>query len=143
MPTTFQSLNLDDAGGIIEAGLAKAAALGVPCSIAVVDAGGHLIGFARRDGAMTGSAELAINKAFSARIFNNSTGVLGKLARPDAELYGIQQSHGGRVVIFGGGVPVRLDGTVIGAVGVSGGTVMQDIEIANMAHASVFGNGNA
>ncbi len=137
MPDTFESLNLADARRMIDAGLATAEAAGVRCSIAVVDAGGNLIAFLRQDGAMTGSAELAINKAYSARVFNNSTDVLGKLAQPGAELFGIQHSHAGKVVAFGGGSPVRYNASIIGAVGVSGGSVEQDMEIADMAQIAV------
>lgn len=139
MPDTFQSLNLGDARRMIDAGLVRAEAVGIPFSIAVIDAGGDLIAFVRQDGAMTGSAELAINKAYSARIFNNTTDVIGKLAQPGTALFGIQHSHAGKVVIFGGGSPVRYNGSIIGAVGVSGGSVEQDIEIADTAQAVISG----
>lgn len=79
---------------------------------------------------MSGSAERAINKAFAAQILNNRTNVLAALAQPGAELFGIQHSHGGRVVVFEGGIPIRFDGQTIGAIGVSGGTVAKDIIIA-------------
>ena len=130
MTTKFENLTLVDAMRAIQAAVAKADAFRVPCSVAVVDAGGHLLGFARQDDAMPGSAELAINKAYTARIFNNSTEALGRIAQPGAELYGIQQSHAGRVVMFGGGLPICIGGVVVGAVGVSGGSVAQDVEIA-------------
>lgn len=139
MPDTFESLNLADARRMIDAGLVRAKTVGAPFSIAVVDAGGDLIAFLRQDGAMTGSAELAINKAYSARIFNNTTDVLGRLAQPGAALFGIQHSHAGKVVIFGGGIPVQYNGSIIGAVGVSGGSVEQDTEIADTAQAAVSG----
>ncbi|TDK39681.1 heme-binding protein [Rhizobium deserti] len=137
MPYSFTSLSLADARSALDAGLAVAEALGVPCSIAIVEASGQLIGFARPDKAMLGSAELAINKAFTAAIFQNSTEAIGRLATPGAELYGIQNSHAGRVVIFGGGIPILIGGKVVGAIGVSGGTVAQDIEIANAAQANL------
>nr|WP_159949482.1 heme-binding protein [Rhizobium sp. 18065] len=131
MPNTFESLNLLDAKNIVEASLARANALKIACSVAVVDAGGFLLAFARQDDAMVGSVELAINKAYTALIFRNSTEAVGKLAQPAAELYGIEHSHAGKVVIFGGGIPVLLNGTVIGAIGVSGGSVAQDIDVAS------------
>jgi uncharacterized protein GlcG (DUF336 family) len=140
MPNIFESLNLEDARCMIDAGLVRAEAVGVRCSIAVVDAGGNLLAFLRQDGAMTGSVELAINKAYSARIFNNTTDALGKLAQPGVELFGIQHSHAGRVVAFGGGIAVRYNGSVVGAVGVSGGSVQQDIDIADMAQVAVCGS---
>ncbi len=130
MPMLQETLELEDAELAITAALAHAETLGVDCSVAVVDAGGHLIAFARRDNARIGTVELAINKAFSARIFDVSTEVLGELAVADGELRGIQHSHGGRSVIFGGGLPIQSNGKTIGAVGVSGGSVQQDVEIA-------------
>ncbi|UWU24234.1 heme-binding protein (plasmid) [Rhizobium sp. CB3171] len=121
---------LTDAQQMITSAIAAARALNVPCSIAIVDASGQLLSFARQDGAMAGSVQLAIDKAFTARIFNSRTDVLNALAQPGAELYGIQHSHGGRVVVFGGGIPIREDGRTVGAIGVSGGTVAEDIAIA-------------
>lgn len=79
---------------------------------------------------MSGSAELAINKAFTAQIFDTRTDALAALAQPGAELFGIQHSHGGRVVVFGGGIPIRFAGEAIGAIGVSGGSVAEDVAIA-------------
>lgn len=130
MSTTVPAMLLSDARQMIERCIAAAGALDVVCSIAIVDASGHLLSFVRQDGAIVGSAELAIDKAFTAHIFNNRTEVLGALAQPGAELYGIQHSHGGRIVVFGGGIPIRFEGRNIGAIGVSGGTVAEDIAIA-------------
>ncbi|MEY9560141.1 uncharacterized protein GlcG (DUF336 family) [Sinorhizobium fredii] len=118
---------------MIERSIAAARALDVLCSIAVVDSSGHLLSFIRQDGAMAGSAELAIDKAFTVHIFNNRTDALNALAQPGAELYGIQHSRGGRAVVFGGGIPIRFEGQTIGAIGVSGGTVAEDITIARAA----------
>jgi uncharacterized protein GlcG (DUF336 family) len=83
-----------------------------------------------------GSVELAISKAVTARMFDKPTALLAELAQPGAPLYGIQQAHSGRVVIFGGGVPVMLEGVIVGAVGTSAGTVEQDIMVANAAVAA-------
>lgn len=136
MPMFQETLTLEDAELAIKATLAHAEILGVACSVAVVDAGGHLLAFARRDHARIGTVELSINKAFSARMFDITTDALGELAKPGAELHGIQHSHGGRSVIFGGGMPIRSNGTTIGAVGVSGGSTRQDIELASIAAAA-------
>ncbi|MBY3416320.1 heme-binding protein [Rhizobium laguerreae] len=133
MPMLQETLGLDDAAMAVKAALAQAEVLGVACSVAIVDAGGHLIAFARRDRARIATVELAINKAFSARIFDTGTAELGALAKPGAELYGIQHSHDGRSIIFGGGLPIRSNGMTIGAVGVSGGSVQQDVDIASAA----------
>ncbi|MGL4236653.1 GlcG/HbpS family heme-binding protein [Tabrizicola sp.] len=133
MSSPLANISLSDARQMVEKSVAAARALGVPCSIAVVDASGHLLCFARQDGAITGSAELAINKAFTVQIFNTRTDTLNALAQPGAELYGIQHSHGGRVVVFGGGIPIQYEARAIGAIGVSGGTVAEDIAIAEAA----------
>jgi uncharacterized protein GlcG (DUF336 family) len=118
---------------MLRAGEDAAAAIGVPYNIAVVDAGGHLVAFARQDGALIGSIDLAIGKAVTARLFNKTTSLLAQLAQPGAPLFGIQETNAGRVVIFGGGVPVMFDGTIIGAVGASAGTIEQDIAVAEAA----------
>jgi uncharacterized protein GlcG (DUF336 family) len=75
----------------------------------------------RQDGALIGSIDLAINKAYTARIFDISTATLATLAQPSGPLYGIQHSNRGSVVIFGGGIPVWRDGVIIGAIGTSAG----------------------
>src|SRR5262249_48683333 len=133
MPRTYISLTLEDAKRMLSAAEAKAASLGIPYCVAVVDAGGHLLAFLRQDGALIGSIDLAIDKATSARIFDKSTSDLATLAQPGKPLFGIQESNKGKVVIFGGGVPVVLDGTIVGAVGASAGTVEQDIAVAEAA----------
>jgi uncharacterized protein GlcG (DUF336 family) len=103
----------------------------------VVDAGGHLVAFLRQDGALLGSINLALGKAVTARIFDKKTSELATLAQPGRPLFGIQESNEGKVVIFGGGVPVILDGTIVGAVGASAGTVEQDIAVAEAAIAAL------
>ncbi|PDT26383.1 cobalamin adenosyltransferase [Rhizobium sp. L9] len=130
MSTTVATILLSDAQQMIERSIAAARSLDLACSIAVVDSSGHLLSFIRQDGAMAGSAALAIDKAFTAHIFNKRTDALNALAQPGAELYGIQHSHGGRVVVFGGGIPIQFEGRTIAAIGVSGGTVAEDIAIA-------------
>jgi uncharacterized protein GlcG (DUF336 family) len=133
MPTAFETLTLADAKRLLNAGEAKADEFAIPYNIAVVDAGGQLLSFTRQDGAMTGCVDLAINKAYSTCAFDKPTHVLGELAQPVAELFGIQHSNAGKVVIFGGGIPIRRNGVVIGAIGASGGTVAQDIAVATTA----------
>ena len=107
-------------------------------NIAVVDAGGNLTAFARMDGAWMGSIDIAINKAFTSRAFDISTKELGKLSQPGQDFFGIHVSNHGRVMIFAGGVPIKHDGRVIGAIGVSGGAGKQDQEVAE-AGAEAFG----
>ncbi len=133
MPRTIESLTLADAKRMIEAAETTADALGIPYNVAIVDAGGHLVAFSRQDGALIGSIDLAINKAYTARIFDNPTATLATLAQPSAPLYGIQHSNRGRIVIFGGGIPVWRNNVIIGAVGTSAGTVEQDVAVAEAA----------
>ncbi|MDR6951144.1 uncharacterized protein GlcG (DUF336 family) [Ancylobacter sp. 3268] len=137
MPRTVDTLTLADAKQMLGAGEAKAASLGIPYNIAVVDAGGALIAFTRQDGALAGSIDLAIGKAKTARMFDKATDYLAELAQPGAPLFGIEQSNGGNVVIFGGGLPVTVDGQIVGAVGTSAGSVEQDIAVAEAAAAAI------
>lgn len=137
MPRSLVSLTLADAKFMLEAAEAKAVSLGIPYNIAVVDAGGALIAFLRQDGALAGSIDLAIGKAKTARMFDKTTAYLAELAQPGAPLFGIEQSNGGQVVIFGGGLPVRIGGHIAGAVGTSAGSVDQDIAVAEAAVAAV------
>jgi uncharacterized protein GlcG (DUF336 family) len=122
---------------MLSAAEAKATSLGIAYNIAVVDAGGHLVAFLRQDGALIGSIDLAIDKAMTARIFEKKTSELATLAQSGKPLFGIQESNSGKVVIFGGGVPIMSEGNVIGAVGTSAGTVEQDIEVAQAAVAAL------
>jgi len=116
LPRTYSSLTLEDAKQMLSAAEAKAASLGIPYCVAVVDAGGHLVAFVRQDYALIGSVDLAIGKATTARIFDKTTADLATLAQPGKPLFGIQERNAANVVIFGGGVPVVLDGTIVGAV---------------------------
>ena len=133
MPRSYESVSLAEAKRMLSAAEEKAASLGIAYNIAVVDAGGHLIAFVRQDGALIGSVALAIDKAVTARIFDKTTACLASLAQPGKPLFGIQDSNGGKVVIFGGGVPIIFNGNIIGAVGASAGSVEQDIEVAEAA----------
>lgn len=137
MPRSCETLTLEDAKKMLSAAEAKATSLGIAYNIAVVDAGAHLIAFLRQDGALIGSIDLAIDKAVTARIFDKTTSELATLAQSGEPLYGIQESNAGKVVIFGGGMPVVSNGNVIGAVGTSAGTVEQDIEVARAAIAAL------
>jgi uncharacterized protein GlcG (DUF336 family) len=137
MPRIYESLTLEDARRMLSAAEARAANLGIAYNIAVVDAGGHLIAFLRQDGALIGSIDLAIDKAVTARIFDKATSDIAALAQSGKPLFGIQESNAGKVVIFGGGIPVFSNGTIIGAVGASAGTVEQDVEVAQAAIAAL------
>jgi uncharacterized protein GlcG (DUF336 family) len=124
------SVTLEKAQMIVEAARRKAEEINVPMNIAVVDAGGNLTAFARMDGAWLGSIDIAQNKAYTARAFDMSTKELGAASQPNQPLFGIHASNQGRLIIFAGGIPLTDGETVIGAIGVSGGSVEQDQEVA-------------
>jgi uncharacterized protein GlcG (DUF336 family) len=137
MPRSHDTFTLEDAKRMLAAAEAKATSIGQPYNVAVVDAAGHLLAFVRQDGALIGSIDLAIDKATTARLCDRSTAELAKLSQPCAPLFGIDQTNAGRVVIFGGGIPVIIDGRIVGAVGTSAGTVEQDIAVAVAALAGL------
>ena len=120
MPIHIATLTLADAKQIIAAGEAAADEIGVPYNLAVVDAGGNLIAHVRQDGAWIGSIDIAIHKAWTARAFDMSTEDLSKLAQSGKPLFGINSTNHEKVVIFGGGVPIKVGDAVIGGVGASG-----------------------
>src|SRR5271167_4464625 len=128
-------MTMEKAQGIIGAGIVKAKEIGQPMNIAVVDAGANLTAFARMDGAWLGSIDIAINKAFTARAFDITTRDLGSNSQPGNQFFGIHTSNHGRVMIFAGGVPLKVDGQVVGAVGISGGSGEQDQAVAEAAAA--------
>jgi glc operon protein GlcG len=127
-------LNLSGAEKIIAAAKRKATALGVKVNIAVVDDGGHLLAFARMDGARPASAATAQTKAVTAATFRQETGTLPAKGEPDVllnlSLQNAAAASGGKITTLKGGVPVVIDDQVIGAVGVGGGTGEQDAEVA-------------
>lgn len=124
-------LNLAGAEAVLEAAKKKATAMGLKCNIAVVDDGGHLLAFARMDGARPASAATALTKAVSAATFRQETGPLPAKGEPDVLLsLSIQTASGGKITTLKGGVPIVIDGQVVGAVGVGGGTGEQDAEVA-------------
>ncbi|ADL07332.1 cob(I)yrinic acid a,c-diamide adenosyltransferase [Thermosediminibacter oceani] len=131
------SMDLETSLKMIEKAEKKAKEIGRPVCVAVVDAGGGLVAFHRMDGALPVSAELAVNKAFTAVMLRMETSRLSKLARPEGELYGINTACGGRIVTFGGGIPVFYGKILAGGIGVSGGTVEEDEIIAKAGLAAV------
>ncbi|MGH2992302.1 MAG: GlcG/HbpS family heme-binding protein [Solirubrobacterales bacterium] len=125
-----EGVTLSAAQDVVEAARKKAEEIGVPMNIAVVDAGNNLTAFARMDGAWLGSIDIAQNKAYTARSFDMSTQELAPLAQPNQPLFGIHASNQGQLIIFAGGIPLKSGDAVIGAIGVSGGSVEQDHEVA-------------
>jgi uncharacterized protein GlcG (DUF336 family) len=139
MPRPIFSLDLSDARRIIAAGERKATEMRIAYNIAVVDAGGGLVAHVRMDGAWLGSVDIAINKAWTALAFDTSTEDLARMTQSGQQGFGLNTTNGSRVVIFGGGIPIKLDGAVIGAVGASGGSVEEDVAVARAALAGFSG----
>ena len=123
-------VTLQDARRVIDAAEQQATKIGQPMNIAVADAGGNLVAHVRMDGAWMGSVDISIKKAWTARAFDIETKALAKLAQPGEDFFGIHASNDGRVMIFAGGIPLKRDGKVVGAIGVSGGSGKQDHEVA-------------
>jgi ATP:cob(I)alamin adenosyltransferase len=136
-PATIACYDLASLKLMAEAAEAKAAELGVPIVFAGVDAGGNLMLLHRMADSLLGSIDIAINKAFTSAAFKLPTSALKDASTPAGELHGIQNSNDGRVVVFGGGLPVFLDGRIAGGIGVSGGTVDEDVRIVTHAISAV------
>lgn len=129
-------VTLADARRVIAAAEKKAAEIKQPMNIAVVDGGGNLVSHARMDGAWIGSIDISINKAFTSRAFDISTKDLATHSQSGGQFFGIHVSNGGRIMIFAGGIPLKKDGKVVGAIGVSGGSGEQDHSVAEAGAAA-------
>jgi uncharacterized protein GlcG (DUF336 family) len=128
--TQKMNISLEQAQALIAAAQLKAKEIGVPMNVAVVDAGANLKAFVRMDNAWLGSVDIAIKKAKTARFFDMETGAIGGLSQPGGPLYNIEVSNGG-LISFPGGIPIKSAGEIVGAIGVSGGSVEQDHEVAS------------
>ena len=135
-PTEISQVTLKDARSILAAAEKRAVEIGQPMNVAVVDSGGNLVAHERMDGAWIGSIDISINKAFTARAFDISTKDLAENAQPGQQFFGIHASNQGRVMIFAGGIPLKKNGHVVGAVGVSGGSGEQDQAVAKAGAAA-------
>ncbi len=132
-----KDIGLDQANAALEAAIKKAEEIGTTMDIAVVDVGGNLKAFARMDGAWLGSIDISMKKAKTARMFDMNTGEIGKLSQPGQPLFQIEVSNGG-LITFPGGVPIKTaDGTIIGAIGVSGSSVENDHTVADAGAAAL------
>lgn len=129
-------IKLADARRVIAAAEKKAQEIGQPMNIAVVDGGGNLVAHVRMDKAWVGSVDISINKAWTARAFDISTKQLSEFSQSGGQFFGIHASNHGRVMIFAGGIPLKLDNEVVGAIGVSGGMGAQDQAVAEAGAAA-------
>src|ERR1700759_19297 len=123
-------VTLADARRMIAAAEKKAAEIGQPMNIAVVDGGGNLVAHVRMDKAWMGSIDISIKKAWTSRAFDIATKDLAGHSQSGGQFFGIHASNHGRVMIFAGGIPLKRDGHVVGAIGVSGGSGDQDHAVA-------------
>ncbi len=114
------------AHAIMKACITKAYEIGKPMVVTIVDDGGNLKSMMRMDGAIKGSIDISNNKAYTAAFFKAATEDIGKLSGPGKDLYGIEISNRGKVVTFPGGMPLVLNGEVIGGLGISGGSIEED-----------------
>ena len=122
-------ITLAQAQVLVETAMKKATEIDTLMNIAVVDAGGNLKAFARMDGAWLGSIDISMRKARTARFFDMNTGDVGALSQPGGPLYNIEVSNGG-LITFPGGIPLRLNGEIVGGIGVSGSSVENDHAVA-------------
>jgi len=126
----MSQVRLEDARRVIAAAEKKAAQIGQPMNIAVADEGGNIVAHVRMDGAWIGSIDISQKKAYTSRAFDISTKDLATHSQSGQQFFGIHASNNGKIMIFAGGIPLKLDGRVLGAIGVSGGSGDQDHVVA-------------
>jgi len=130
-------IQLEDARRIIAAAEKKAEQIGQPMNVAVVDEGGNLIAFERMANAWLGSIDIAQKKAWTSRAFDITTKDLGANSQSGDQFFGIHASNNGKVMIFAGGIPLKQNGKVVGAIGISGGSGEQDHAVAEAGAAAL------
>lgn len=135
-PASPARMTLERAEAVVAAARAEAERIGQPMNIAVVDAGGHLVAFARMDGSIFASIDISQRKAYTSAAMKLPTGALKDATQPGAPLFGLEHSSGG-LVTFAGGIPLPgPDGEPLGAIGVSAGSVEQDQQVAEAGAAA-------
>jgi uncharacterized protein GlcG (DUF336 family) len=127
---TIKRLDINEARALIAGARVRADDIGVPMCIAITDESGNLIAFERMDGGKVTSSTIAIDKSFTASAAKKATHEYGAASQPGAPAYGIATAIGGRLMVVGGGLPVIVDGAVVGGIGVSSGTPAQDQDVA-------------
>lgn len=132
-----EAMSLKLAVALIEMVEEKALEMDMRVVIAVSDASGRPVAVHCMDGAYHGSFDVALNKTYTSTAFQMSTKELSRLCQPGQDLYGLQFSNEGKVMILGGGEPLMVGETMIGALGVSGGTAAQDTELAAYGRAKL------
>ena len=127
---TIKRLDVAEARLLIEGAAVKAREIGVPMCIAIVDESGNLIAFERMDGGKITSVTIAQDKAFTAAAAKKATHEYNAVNVPGSLAFGIHTEVGGRISSVGGGLPVVVDGEVVGGIGISSGTPQQDMDCA-------------
>jgi uncharacterized protein GlcG (DUF336 family) len=138
-PTASQAagLTLAVARAIVAAVQDAARDMSVAMTCAVVDSGDQLVAFERMDGADLVGITLARDKAFTALTNRMATRDLAPLVQPGTEFYGYDSVAAGRTIVFAGGLPLEIEGVLVGAVGVSGGDSAQDQRAAEAGVAAL------
>nr|WP_116232935.1 heme-binding protein [Paenibacillus sp. VMFN-D1] len=129
----MMKMTLDLAKMLLEAAEKKAKEMGLAEDIAIVDDGANLVAFHRMDHARIGGIDIAQNKAWTSVALQMPTSNLTRTAQPGQPSFGINTTNQGRVVILGGGIPLKAGDVIIWGIGVSGGTSEQDIQVAEAA----------
>ena len=127
---TIKRLSLEDARVLIAGARAEAEKIGVPMCIAITDESGQMIAFERMDGGKITSTIIAQDKAYTAAGAKRTTESYGTASQPGSPAYGINSAIGGRLLVVAGGLPVIVDGDVVGGIGLSSGTPAQDTQCA-------------
>ena len=125
-----QDMSLELAKTLAQRVEEKAAQMGVKAVIVVMNSGANPVLVHCMDDSFIASYDVAFNKAYTVVGLKISTIELKKLAQPGGSLYGVQNTNGGRIVIFGGGEPLMAGGRIVGGLGVSGGTEEEDTALA-------------
>lgn len=107
--------------------------MNLPQCIAVTDESGNLLTFDRMDGGKVSSISIAIDKAFTAAVAKKGTHIYNELCQPGKPTFGIHITNGGHFCIIGGGLPVTVNGEIVGGIGISSGTAEQDVQVAQAA----------
>ena len=123
-------MRLEDASRVISAAEKKAGEIGHPMNIAVADEGGNFVAHIRMDNGWIGSIDIALKKPYHSRAFEIETKELAKHAQSEGQFFGVHALNDGKIIIFAGGIPLKRDGKVVGAIGVSGGSGEQDHAVA-------------
>jgi uncharacterized protein GlcG (DUF336 family) len=135
---TIKRISLAEAKVLIAGATQKSVEMNIPMCIAVTDESGHLVAFDRMDGGKVSSSPIAIDKAFTGAVARKPTHVYNELCQPGKSTFGIHVTNGGRFSIIGGGFPVTVDGQIIGGVGISSGTAVEDQVVAEAALAYFY-----